>query len=159
MVPSGPAITSDCGELDSETQLGWDILVSMLRVIGLLLLAFGPIILTAQSQTTQRKSITGIVVDSVTGQPIPGTLVRLIFPAGFPKSQSDPYRFVTQESGQFSFETEAGRLELAVVASRTGFRSEDNLDVATVLIRPGDTSRIIMRLVSQGVISGRVLNK
>lgn len=100
-------------------------------------------------------------MNSATGEPLSGALVvaqvTSSFVAGQPTHPPEDRRAVTDASGRFLFEAKDAILATLQV-SRQGYRSEENLDVARKVVRAADFGAILLRLVPQSVITGRVVD-
>jgi hypothetical protein len=101
------------------------------------------------SSSASTYSVTGIVENSVTGEPIPHALVQL---GG--ESQKSAF---TDSGGRFEFELRSG---ITVVASarKPGFLSPLEIDPTTVqpLLQPGpEAPPLTLRLIPEGVVFGR----
>lgn len=116
--------------------------------------------LWAQSQENTKITVAGIVVNAVSGEPIPGALVTANLMRRFVPGQERPpqafsQRAVTDASGRFSFEA-GGAVNGSLQVSRAGYYSENNLDRAFVVVG-NDSTNMTVRLLPANVITGRVL--
>ncbi len=134
----------------------------MARQFCAFLLAASSAFLRAQiPETKPQTTVAGTVVDSATGQPLAGALVIANLQPPYSPDEPRPrqipqQRAVTGAAGRFSFDT-TGAIGGTVQASRQGYRSENNVASAMVVLR-GDFGNTTVRLVPQGVITGRVLD-
>lgn len=121
----------------------------------------------AFAQPTQVK---GTVVNPVSNQPVAGALVvfqgmhfstitldddSAPVPARIP---ADVKRAVTDVSGGFSFDvTLPASMQLTI--SKQGYRTEDDQDMANVVVAPDRTQGIVVRMMPLGTIEGRLVNE
>jgi hypothetical protein len=133
----------------------------MARRFGVFCVSFGWALLFAQAPETKKTTISGTVVNSATGQPIPGALVIATLAPAIPSrpAQREPVsqRTVTDASGRFSFEAD-GAMEASLQISRQGYRSENDQDVAFIVLQREHLADTTVRLLPQSVITGRVVN-
>ena len=123
------------------------------RVILVLLLLVAGTLRAQQNSDTETYEVRGIVVNSVSGEPIPGALVRLVS-----VKQSATREVRADAEGKFVFaNVTAGAAKLS--ASKPGYfameRDPEHLVQFTVAVQK-DSSAAIVRLVPEGVIYGRI---
>jgi hypothetical protein len=144
-------------------------------VFGLLLISLSSLL---QAQTPENQEVSGTVVNSVTGQPIPGALIILQpgiregpitdFGGRTPTreeirkylatwKEEPTQRLLTDASGQFLFRIHSTTAQLSV--SRRGFRSETGGDNASISIAPPKLRDTVVKLVPLAAIQGRVVNE
>jgi uncharacterized protein (DUF2141 family) len=124
---------------------------SRLFVAAILLLCALP---TADSQQAPaaRFTISGIVINSVTGEPIRGALVQVV--------SGNPDAVLTDGDGRFTFENLPSP-KLSVMAHKPGFLNDEesplNGERIQTAFQTGTDSRpMVVKLTPQGVITGRV---
>jgi hypothetical protein len=112
-------------------------------------------------------SITGSVINALTGEPVEGAAViaRQNFSEfGFrerPTSTIPPRnadRVLTGEAGTFSIDIDPSTSSLALWISHPGFRTEDNRDTATLTLPVASANHVTVRLVPQAAVLGRVVD-
>jgi Carboxypeptidase regulatory-like domain/Polysaccharide lyase family 4, domain II len=113
-------------------------------------------------------TVTGTVLDSVTGQPVAGALV--IWEASFaaygfrdrPADSTGPTanaaRIVTPASGQFTFSADASATGVRLFISHQGYRAQDGKETANISVAAGPSQNLSFRLVPQSTIEGHVFN-
>jgi hypothetical protein len=106
-------------------------------------------------------------LDAATGQPLSGAQVVLRVSYanyGFRDRiadhplPADSARAVTDDSGRFSIQFEPDSIASVLFVSHDGFRSEDNREIAVLNMRPGGARSILVRLIPQSVIRGRIVD-
>jgi hypothetical protein len=121
--------------------------------------------LTAQTQNSSDAIVSGTVINAATGQPVPRAQVVLRVSYsnyGFRDRLSDrpmpadAARALTDDSGKFSIAFDADSPASLLFVSREGFRSEDNREIAALPMRPSGSRNILVRLIPQSIIRGRV---
>lgn len=121
-----------------------------------------------QVPETSGWTVTGTVLDSITGQPIVDALVlwEPSFAAyGFrdrPADSTGPAanaaRIVTGESGQFTFSVDPTATGVRLFVSRQGYRAQDGRETANLSVPAAPSQPVAIRLVPQSTIEGRVLD-
>jgi beta-lactamase regulating signal transducer with metallopeptidase domain len=119
----------------------------------------------AKSNEPEKGVVAGIVVNSVTGEPVKKARVTLrrtvAVGAAVPATDS----VVTDESGRFEFPSVYPG-DCTLIASRPGFSGEASASSSStgpmlkIELAPGErTTDLKLRLIPQGVISGRVVDE
>jgi hypothetical protein len=128
----------------------------------------------AQQETL--RTVSGSVINSVTGVGISGALVILqpgprrpsestyendVQPRGIRSqiAEKPPQRMVTDPSGSFSFSIASDVMFAQLTVSRRGFRSEQRMDTAQIHLNPDQMANTTVKLVPLAAIEGRVLNE
>lgn len=110
----------------------------------------------AQGQTAGKPaSVSGLVVDSVTGAPIPRAHVIL----GLDAEEDRTYGAMTTANGRFSI-TAMAPGSYAITIERIGYSMPSDADAPdNLVLRPGDYKNDLrLKLVPAGAITGRVTN-
>jgi carboxypeptidase family protein len=132
----------------------------MRAVLCATLLALATITLVAQSApSSQTVKVTGTVVRSDTGAPLPKVQVDL---RGIRGSAAEPLSTVSDNNGQFSVDLPPG--EYALDASRTGFvlrgvgKNRARRGMGLLSVAPGAAVNVLLRMEPAGAITGRVVD-
>jgi len=123
---------------------------------------------SAQIPQAPAWTVTGTVLDSISGQPVAGALViwEPSFAAyGFrdrPAESTGPAanaaRIVTGGSGQFTVSVDPTATGVRLFVSRQGYRAQDGRETANLSLPAAPSQTIAVRLVPQSTIEGRVLD-
>jgi protocatechuate 3,4-dioxygenase beta subunit len=123
---------------------------------------------TAQIPQTPAWTVTGTVLDSITGQPIAAAQVvwEPSFAAyGFrdrPAESTGPApnaaRVVTDGSGAFTLSVDPTATGVRLFVSRQGYHAQDGKETASVAVPAAASQAIAIRLVPQSTIEGHVLD-
>ena len=123
--------------------------------------------LTAQTGNNSDAFVSGTVVNAATGLPVSKAevVLRVSYSNyGFRDRLSDrpmpadTARALTDDSGRFSIAFDADSPASLLFVSREGFRSEDNREIAALPMRPAGSRNILVRLIPQSIIRGRVVD-
>jgi hypothetical protein len=130
----------------------------------------------AQAQPPEQITVTGTVVNSVTGLPIPRALVTLNpgshrLPENFnfdgvdqdkvvKMMAPDPaQRALTDQGGRFSFNVSGNDNPPQLEVKKVGYRSETHLDTDSRYVPLDRASNVTVKLVPLSAIQGRVLDE
>jgi hypothetical protein len=130
----------------------------------------------APCQQVPNLVVSGTVINSATGLPVPRALVMLRpgrhrLPENFNPDDADqdklekmtapdpPQRAATDQEGKFSFSISNDTVSAQLEVKRAGFRSESHQDVAMLFLSPDRMANAVVKLAPLGVIQGRVLNE
>src|SRR5512147_1073019 len=131
-----------------------------LRIVAFIFLALAPPAVAQLSYSTSvpnsndttRYTLSGTVVNSVTGEPIRRVLVTLFY--------TQQLSAMTDSSGHFEFE-DLPRMRTTVSAQKPGFFSEQELSggrqPSQFAVGP-DAPAAVIKLVPEAIISGRILD-
>jgi hypothetical protein len=133
-------------------------------MVGLwLILACGSAV--AQTGEPGDGLVSGTVIDAATGRPLAAAQVVLRVSYanyGFRDRlvdrpmPADSARAITDDSGRFSIPFDLDSPASLLFVSHEGFRSEDNRDIAVLGMRPSGARNILVRLIPQSLISGKI---
>ena len=101
-------------------------------------------------------SLSGVVVNSVTGEPVRRALVQL---AGPPLNTKTPMALLTDSEGRFSF-SDLPESDVTLVARKPGFFGDQEVHPEnyqpTITHLGASTPSIVLKILPEGSISGRV---
>ena len=112
---------------------------------------------TPPAATDQPADVSGVVTNSVTGEPVVRAHVSLHPTSNRPNSTQQPYGAMTDAEGKFSI-TSVPPATYFVLAERVGFEAAQTTSRA-IKINPGDKKDDFkLQLIPEGAINGRVLD-
>lgn len=124
--------------------------------------------MSAQIPETPGWTVSGTVLDDITGRPVAAAQVvwEPSFAAyGFrdrPAESAGPtpnaVRIVTAEPGTFTFSVDPAATGVRLFVSRQGYRAQDGKEVASLSVSAAPSQSLTLRLVPQSTIEGHVVN-
>ena len=106
--------------------------------------------------STSAFSLSGVVVNSVTGEPVRRALVQV---AGPPLTTATPLTLLTDSEGRFQF-SDLPESDITLVAHKPGFFSDQELHPEnyqpSIVHLGANTPSMVLKLLPEGSISGHV---